>query len=257
MKTKISILLSLLLAFACGAPIPLEYGPEPEEMGEAEQAISAELNGGGWRLDGEQVQKLCGGNSTSQKCVLPPSKTIGVQLDVTGMDPADVTIANTQFHALIAALNTQFSGTGYSWATVLQSPNLVVKDGTVSNFVGTTDIRAHVRLACSNLSGALTEPAGGLNGTWHRCQTIQATVDYDKIFETFGAGSTTQVIKHAIGSALIAAAGIGVNAGHTGRITSQTTSTANKSSTVDARERCRMLKLNLSNQSNITLTNDC
>lgn len=257
---RLTILICALITFlACGAPdtIPLEFGPEPEELAEVEQAQVAELNGGGYRVDGEEVQNMCtGGASAAQKCMLPTDKSIRVKLSTSGMDPTDAAEATAALSTIISSLNTQFLGTGWSWSNQTIQPDINIVEGVVSNFAAATDLRFYERIACNTQGAAMTEPVAA-PGTYHRCTTATATVDYDKIFGSFGQGNKKNVIFHAIGAAAIAPAGLGLNSSHTGKISSRVTSGSTKSSTLQDREKCRVNAQNLSNTSTISFTNDC
>lgn len=258
MKLIVILFLYALALAGCGAP------DEELELGQLDEGITAQLNGQGWRLDGGQLgnlQKTCtSAGGSGQKCMLPGDKAITVRLDTTGMSSADTTTATNAVSGTISSFNTQFSSGGWSFATGMISPDLRIVKGTTDNVAGATDIRRYVTLSCALAGSVLTEPPPGYDGTYQRCASIVATVDYDKITSSFGGGAPTavpNVIGHAIGSAIAASASAGIIGGNGGRITSQTTSATAKNVTLSSVEQCRVNSYVATSSSSITLQNTC
>lgn len=240
-----------LWMFACGAPLEED---EQLDLGQVEQGFSVETNGYGWRSDiGANNLKQCSGSDATQVCNVPGSKSLRVQLDTTGMASQDVTKAQTQRDALISAYNTQFSGDGWTVSSVTSNATLKIAKATLGNLGGVSDIRQFLELNCVGFT-TLTET---VSGTYRACSSINAFVDYDKLFGTFGDSGMNLAIKHVLGVAMQARLGIGVQSSDSSRISFRTVSgTSARNSTMTNTEKCRVRAL-VTGGGSVSFTNNC
>lgn len=246
---KFAILLCWLVA--CGSPEPQDL--EAMELDQAEQPVSVEINGYGWRSDGTNVGMRCSGGSTSQVCNVPLNKTIRVKVDTTGMVAQDIPKATAQRDSMVAAYNNQFSGSGWSVSTQTSNLSIEWKAGTVSSLGTADDWRQFARPSCVSFA-TLTET---VDGSYRTCGSIVVTVDYDKIFGTFGDAGMSAVLKHIYGASIEMRLGSGLQTNDSTRISyNKISSTAARNSTMTTREKCR-INAYVTGGASVSFTNNC
>lgn len=238
-------------AWGCGSSEPQDL--EVMELDQAEQPVSVEVNGYGWRSDGTNVGMQCSGGSTSQVCNVPATKTVRVKVDTTGMVAVDIPKATAQRDALITAYNNQYSGNGWSFSSQTSNLQIEWKAGTVSNLGAADDWRQFARPSCVSFS-TLTET---VDGSYRACGSIVVTVDYDKIFGTFGDAGMSAALKHIMGASMQMRAGVGLQTNDSTRISfNKVSATAARNTTMTSREQCRVRAL-VTGGGSVSFTNNC
>lgn len=253
MKHIIAIL--ALALFACGAPTD-----EDLELMQREQDVTAH-EGWGVRSDVPAPNEggLCSPSApNTQACNYPSTRTISFRCIING---ADGTLCNDLIQERVDTLTNQFGTSGWVFSKLgAGTPFCSIVKASLAGASGTGDIRPYVRVTPQNVSASLTEPAGGLPGTYRKFGSMECAIDKAAIDTNFAAGGDTvkfRVFSHALNHCFAACIGTGHSTTLTTRWHSTIIDTAALQSTLfDTRTACRIRAYSPSGSS-ISTTTGC
>lgn len=240
-----AILSILMLAFACGAPLPEDQAlldQEALELAQTEQPVSV-VEPYGVRTDRAAPAEAdeCTLSTQApliQACNYPAARTVNVRCG-SGFTAAELNLCNS-FVAQrvgVAAWRNQFPA--WTIGSTTQGGNCIINKGALGG-TGSTDIRTFVQTTLSGVGASLTEPQpNGYPGTYRKFSTITATVDWARI-DASGVSQPLRVKGHSVYHVIASCLGAGSTSRHTSRDNSQRVTATDKSIEYDTGDKCRI-----------------
>lgn len=227
-----------------------DAAPEEPDVGSSEQGIAIRSDGYGYNVNGQNFRCQWNNGAASDVCIYPGNRDRDICVTGNGMTAGQKTEAEADVDALLPALTSQFSGSGWNFERNCSGfVDVSISYGNITGSQLTTSILGYVKIPqmASTVQGKIPDFIPGT----HRLQTGTAavTVDRAQIVADFAVANQQRVRRHALyGGIYAGATGLGFTPAHTNRVTSiVTTPAAAKLTSVSSQEKCRVDGYDVSN----------